>query len=80
MAAAIRVGHAIDQALSPEGMNLITSAGQTAEQTVFHLHLHVVPRWQRDGFGSIWPPSDGKFDDPSLERVADRIREACVNT
>jgi hypothetical protein len=28
------------RALSPEGMNLITSAGSAAEQTVFHLHLH----------------------------------------
>ena len=40
MAAVIRVGRAIDEALKPEGMNLITSAGETAEQTVFHLHLH----------------------------------------
>jgi histidine triad (HIT) family protein len=77
MAAVIRVGQAIDKALKPEGMNLISSAGATAEQTVFHLHLHVVPRWRRDGFGPIWPPTEGKFDDPSLERVADRIRGAC---
>jgi histidine triad (HIT) family protein len=78
MAAVVRVGRAIDQALKPEGMNLITSAGETAEQTVFHLHLHVVPRWHRDGFGRIWP-TEGKFDDTSLEDVADRIREACAN-
>jgi histidine triad (HIT) family protein len=76
MAAVIRVGQAIDRALKPEGMNLITSAGQTAEQTVFHLHLHVVPRWHRDGFGRIWPV-EGKYDDASLEGTADRIREAC---
>ena len=76
IAAVIRVGRAIDTALSPEGMNLITSAGRTAEQTVFHLHLHVVPRWQRDGFGRIWP-IEGKFEDADLEDVAERIREAC---
>jgi len=46
-------------------MNLITSAGETAEQTVFHLHLHIVPRWRRDGFGRIWPV-EGRFDDASL--------------
>jgi histidine triad (HIT) family protein len=78
MAAVIRVGRAIDRALKPDGMNLITSAGETAEQTVFHLHLHVVPRWKRDGFGRIWP-AEGKFEDANLENVADRIREACVN-
>ena len=66
----------IDASLKPEGMNLVTSAGKVAEQTVFHLHLHVVPRWQRDGFGQIWP-TQGKFEDADLEDVADRIREAC---
>jgi diadenosine tetraphosphate (Ap4A) HIT family hydrolase len=76
MAAVIRVGCAIGASLKPEGMNLITSAGKVAEQTVFHLHFHVVPRWQRDGFGQIWPV-EGKFEDADLEDVADRIREAC---
>jgi histidine triad (HIT) family protein len=79
MAAVIRVGHAIDTALAPEGMNLISSAGKVAEQTVFHLHLHVVPRWLRDGFGQIWPGGE-TFEDASLEDVADRIREACRDT
>jgi histidine triad (HIT) family protein len=76
MAAVIRVGRAIGEALTPEGMNLITSAGETAEQTVFHLHLHVVPRWQRDGFGRIWPV-EGKYEDTDMQDVASRIREAC---
>lgn len=76
MAAVIRVGRAIDQALKPEGMNLISSAGETAEQTMFHLHLHVVPRWRRDGFDKIWP-REGKFEDANLAGYADRIRDAC---
>ena len=76
MVAVIRVGRAINQALLPEGMNLITSAGETAEQTVFHLHLHLVPRWRRDGFGRIWPV-EVKYEDANLEDVADRIRAAC---
>lgn len=75
MRAVVQVGRAIDLALNPEGMNLISSAGKTAEQTVFHLHLHVLPRWQRDGFGQIWP-TNGYFEDVELDNVADRIREA----
>jgi histidine triad (HIT) family protein len=77
MAAVVRVGRAIDAALAPEGMNLITSAGEAAEQTVFHLHLHVVPRWRRDGFGKIWPGETRYEDAALLEGVADRIRKAC---
>jgi histidine triad (HIT) family protein len=76
MTAIIRVGHAVQAALRPEGMNLITSAGKTAEQTVFHLHFHIVPRWSGDGFGRIWP-LDHKYENADLENVADRIREAC---
>jgi histidine triad (HIT) family protein len=57
-AAAVRIGRAIEAALKPEGMNLITSAGEAAEQSVFHLHLHLVPRWRDDEL-DIWPPKKG---------------------
>lgn len=79
MAAVIKVGRAIQVSLNPEGMNLITSAGESAEQTVFHLHLHVVPRWRRDGFDRIWPPA-GRYEDDTFEDVADRVRRACAET
>src|SRR4051794_12854404 len=59
----LRVGAAINSAMKPEGMNLITSAGKAAEQTVFHFHLHVVPRWRQDGFGRIWPIEGTKYED-----------------
>lgn len=52
---AIRLGQAICSALDSEGMNLITSAGEAAEQSVFHLHIHLVPRWDGDAL-DIWPP------------------------
>lgn len=76
MSAVIRVGRAVESALNPDGMNLISSAGRTAEQTVFHLHLHVVPRWKQDGFGHIWP-EESAFEDTDLEDVANRVRQAC---
>lgn len=79
MEASIRVGRAISNALSPDGMNLITSAGSAAEQTVFHLHLHLVPRWRQDGFGQIWL-ANSKYEDKRLEPVAERIRQAWLTT
>lgn len=74
--AVLRVGRAMRHALEPEGMNLISSSGEAAEQTVFHLHIHLVPRWKRDGFGRIWPP-DTRFDDALKANLADSIRKAC---
>jgi histidine triad (HIT) family protein len=73
--AVVCVGRAIQDALDPEGMNLITSAGPAAEQTVFHLHLHLVPRWPTDGFGPIWPSSH-RHQDATRADAAARIRQA----
>jgi histidine triad (HIT) family protein len=78
MAAVVRVGRAIQTALVPEGMNLISSSGEVAEQSVFHLHLHVVPRWRRDGFGRIWP-MDSSTKHADLENLAGLIRVACAD-
>ncbi len=79
MSAVIQVGLAIRSAVTPAGMNLISSSGVAAEQTVFHLHLHVVPRYQGDDIDPIWPPK--KHPDEGLkERIAERIQTACAST
>ena len=78
MTAVIRVGRAVQSAVNPEGMNLISSKGSAAEQTVFHLHLHVLPRWDRDGFDRIWP-TDSPYEDEDLKVVGERIRAACAS-
>lgn len=79
MSAVIKVGHAIEAALQPDGLNLITSAGIAAEQTVPHLHLHIVPRWEDDGFGRIWPPQTPMRRELK-HGVARRIRAACLKS
>lgn len=73
--AVLTVGKGIMSALQPDGMNLITSAGEAASQTVNHLHLHVVPRWENDRIGRIWPP-DRPLAEQVKEDVAERIRAA----
>ena len=60
--------------LRVEGVNLFLADGAAAGQEVFHVHLHVFPRWEGDGFSVTCGPSIRERSD--LEQVATRIRAA----
>ena len=77
MSAVVRVGRAIRTAVSPAGLNLISSSGEAAEQSVFHLHLHIVPRYKDDEIDAIWPPK-APMDEAIKKGVAQRVRAACA--
>ena len=49
--------------LGADGVNLINSCGQVAWQTVFHFHLHVIPRYAGDPLRLPWEPSPGDRED-----------------
>lgn len=67
MATAQALAHRVRAALAPDGLNLLQSNGAAAFQTVFHFHLHVVPRWHDDGLVLPWTPRPG---DPAAIRGA----------
>jgi histidine triad (HIT) family protein len=73
----LRVSKALRAALDPEGLNLINSAGAAATQTVFHFHVHLVPRWKSDRIGDIWPKGD-VYTEEMKDDVANTVREACT--
>jgi histidine triad (HIT) family protein len=45
--------------LGAEGVNLMHSAGRAAWQTVFHFHIHVIPRYDGDPLVLPWVPAPG---------------------
>jgi histidine triad (HIT) family protein len=59
-----------------DGFNLFLADGEVAGQEVFHVHLHVVPRFRGDGLGWIRPDHDGPPTRSELEDIAQRIRRA----
>ena len=70
--AARRLAQRIDETLGPDGINLLNSCRSAAWQTVFHFHVHVVPRYEDDPLELPWVPGPGDPDE--IERVANEIR------
>ena len=58
-----------------EGINLFLADGAVAFQTVFHVHLHVIPRFTEDGFRLVFGPDYRKLPDRSeLDRLAKDLK------
>ena len=74
MQTAQRVAQAVRRAFDPPGLTLLQANGREGDQTVFHFHLHVVPRHAQDGIALTWPR---KEPGPAvLQTSADRVRIA----
>lgn len=72
MCAAVHVARAVRKAMQADGMNIWQSSEEVAGQTVFHFHLHVVPR--KKGDGGIRFAGRHRADPAALRAIADRIR------
>ena len=76
MAASVQVAGMIRRALGPDGINLVHATGRAAWQTVFHFHLHLVPRYARDSLVPPWLLDQPRAEEAGLRDVADKIRSA----
>lgn len=74
--AVVRLSKAVQIAVEPEGLNIIQSNGEVATQTVFHLHVHIVPRWTGDAVGRIWPP-ETNYSEEAKDYMWERLSEEC---
>jgi histidine triad (HIT) family protein len=70
--AAQRVALRIRDRLAPDGLNLVNSNGPAAWQTVFHFHVHVIPRYVGDPLRLPWTPAPGDMDE--IAAVAAELR------
>lgn len=67
-----RVARAVDAAFHPEGITVLQANKPAGWQTVPHVHLHVLPRYQNDGVGLVWPRKEPPL--AQLRELAARIR------
>ena len=75
----LRISSAIRDALVPDGLNVIQSNGAAAGQSVFHLHIHVVPRTHGDRMPALWPP-DAQWSDDQLDAQAHALARELAST
>ncbi len=70
-----RLAQRMKDKLGADGVNLLNACGADAWQTVFHLHIHVIPRYRddpaRDSLRLPWTPTPGDMDD--IKAVAEEL-------
>jgi histidine triad (HIT) family protein len=73
LAAQRLAGRAIER-LGADGVNLVNSTGAVAWQTIFHFHVHVIPRYRDDPLRLPWVPAPG--DPQQIEAAAQELSGA----
>lgn len=72
-----RIANAIKEQYAPIGLNLLNNNEEPAGQTVFHYHLHLLPRYgEGDGFGAVWKSHQSEYTPDDLQKIAATISEA----
>ena len=57
--------------LNCDGINIVQNNGEAAGQTVFHFHMHLIPRYKNDGQNLLWKP--GKMSDEEAKEILDAL-------
>jgi histidine triad (HIT) family protein len=73
MHAARAMARRVKDRLGADGVNLLNSCGGAAWQTVFHFHVHVIPRYDDDPLKLPWVPDQGDMD--AIKRTGEKLRD-----
>lgn len=71
MILAKRMAEKMKDALNCDGFNIVQNNGEIAGQTVFHFHMHLIPRYKGDQVGLTWTP--GKLTDEDRDEILAKI-------
>lgn len=71
---ASHIATAMKKSLNCDGINIVQNNGEAAGQTVFHFHMHIIPRYINDGQNINWIP--GTSEPEEREKIAQKIKAA----
>lgn len=70
------IANALKSEYNPIGLNTVNNNGEQAGQSVFHFHMHLIPRYgQGDGFGAVWKNNQSDYSPEKLKEMAEGIRK-----
>ena len=69
---AVKVAKAMKETLGCEGLNIVQNNGEIAGQTVFHFHMHLIPRYEGDQVGITWKP--GTLTDEVKNEILEKLK------
>lgn len=73
--AAPKIAAALKETFNPEGLNLLNNNGAKAGQSVFHFHLHFIPRYgETDGFGAKWVTKEKEYTTERIQELAEEVK------
>ena len=77
MIVAKKVATVLKEVLSCDGMNILQNNGETAGQTVFHLHVHLIPRYKNDDVTIHWMAGKegNTLEDTIVEKIQATMKE-----
>jgi len=71
-----KIANSIKEQFEPIGLNLLNNNGEAAGQSVFHYHLHILPRYGNgDGFGAVWKSNQSDYTTQDLQEIASKINQ-----
>ncbi len=73
---AVQISNAIKKAFNPAGMNVLSNAGEKAGQSVFHFHLHLIPRYETDEVSFHFPNHFGNIETETYQSRLEMIKAA----
>ncbi len=70
------IANALKKEFEPIGLNALNNNGEHAGQSVFHFHMHLIPRYGKgDGFGAVWKNNQSDYTQGMLQEMAEKINK-----
>ncbi|HKL80093.1 MAG TPA: HIT family protein [Mobilitalea sp.] len=71
-----KIARAMQEELSCDGLNLLQNNGESAGQTIFHFHMHIIPRFVNDQVNMTW--THGEYAEGEASKVAEAIAKYII--